>query len=141
MPWHGAGTCSHGCGRTCVRRLRSLSSVRGMVPPSWLDASGRRLPTLACWTCGRETAPMRLRADDLRRHGRTPLLDRVSPGARQRRVVVPRADLGAGRHRQPVAAVATGRAVLGNRDVILRLTLKTAAPVGETPNAGGARHE
>src|SRR5262245_19530117 len=22
-----------------------------MTPPAWLDASGRRRPTLACWTC------------------------------------------------------------------------------------------
>jgi hypothetical protein len=25
-----------------------------MTPPTWLDAHGRRRPTLACWTCGRE---------------------------------------------------------------------------------------
>jgi|SRR4029450_3565859 hypothetical protein len=40
-----------------------------MTPPIWLDAQGRRRPTLACWTCGREVAPMRLRASDLRRLG------------------------------------------------------------------------
>jgi hypothetical protein len=28
-----------------------------MTPPIWLDAAGRRRPTLACWTCGREVAP------------------------------------------------------------------------------------
>jgi hypothetical protein len=43
-----------------------------VTPPTWLDASGRRRPTLACWTCGRESAPMRLRADDLRRQGWAP---------------------------------------------------------------------
>src|SRR5262249_42106111 len=37
-----------------------------MTPPTWLDAQGRRRPTLACWTCGREIAPMRYRAEDLR---------------------------------------------------------------------------
>jgi hypothetical protein len=38
-----------------------------MTPPTWLDAASRHRPTLACWTCGRETAPMRLRASDLQR--------------------------------------------------------------------------
>jgi hypothetical protein len=38
-----------------------------MTPPTWLDAHGRRRPTLACWTCGREVAPMRLRKGDLQR--------------------------------------------------------------------------
>src|SRR5437867_2174492 len=42
-----------------------------MVPPTWLDAHGPR-PTLACWTCGREVAPMRFRAEDLRPHGWRP---------------------------------------------------------------------
>ena len=28
-------------------------------PPLWLDAAGRPRPTHACWTCGREVAPMR----------------------------------------------------------------------------------
>jgi len=40
-----------------------------MTPPTWLDASGRCRPTLACWTYGREAAPMRFRAADLRPHG------------------------------------------------------------------------
>jgi len=43
-----------------------------MTPPIWLDASGGRRSTLACWTCGREVAPMRFRADDLHRQGWTP---------------------------------------------------------------------
>jgi hypothetical protein len=43
-----------------------------VTPPTWLDAAGRRRPTLACWTCGREVAPMRYQGDDLRRHGWTP---------------------------------------------------------------------
>jgi hypothetical protein len=43
-----------------------------MTPPIWLDAAGRRRPTLACWTCGREVAPMRFRAADLRPHGWLP---------------------------------------------------------------------
>jgi hypothetical protein len=25
-----------------------------VTPPTWLDTRGRRRPTLACWTCGRE---------------------------------------------------------------------------------------
>ena len=43
-----------------------------MVPPIWLDATGRRRQPLACWTCGRETAPMRLHADDFHWQGWTP---------------------------------------------------------------------
>jgi hypothetical protein len=44
-----------------------------VTPPTWLDASGRRRPTLACWTYGREVAPIRFRASDLRPHGGRPL--------------------------------------------------------------------
>ena len=43
-----------------------------MTPPIWLDASGRRRPTRACWTCGREVAVMRMRAEHLRPHGWQP---------------------------------------------------------------------
>jgi hypothetical protein len=43
-----------------------------MTPPIWLDAAGRPRPTRTCWICGRETAPMRFRADDLRRQGWAP---------------------------------------------------------------------
>ncbi len=43
-----------------------------MVPPIWLDATGRPRPKQACWTCGREVAPMRFRASDLRAHGWEP---------------------------------------------------------------------
>ena len=43
-----------------------------MTPPIWLDAAGRPRPTRACWTCGREVAPMRFRAGDLRPHGWAP---------------------------------------------------------------------
>jgi hypothetical protein len=43
-----------------------------MTPPTWLDAHGRRCPTQACWTCGREVAPMRFRAEHLRPHGWEP---------------------------------------------------------------------
>jgi len=32
-----------------------------MSPPTWLDAHGRPRRTVACWTCGREVAPMRFR--------------------------------------------------------------------------------
>src|SRR5262245_16872791 len=47
-------------------------TVKPMTPPTWLDAHGCRRPTLACWTCGREVAPMRFRAEDLRPHGWQP---------------------------------------------------------------------
>jgi hypothetical protein len=47
-------------------------STDPMTPPTWLDAHGRRRPTLACWTCGREVAPMRLRGSDLERTGWRP---------------------------------------------------------------------
>jgi hypothetical protein len=43
-----------------------------VTPPIWLDAAGRRRPTQACWTCGREVAPMRFRAEHLRPHGWRP---------------------------------------------------------------------
>jgi len=43
-----------------------------VTPPVFLDASGGRRPTLACWTCGREIAPMRFRAEDLCPHGWQP---------------------------------------------------------------------
>lgn len=66
-----------------------------MVPLS--DAAGRRHHTL-CWTYGRETAPMRLGGDDLRRHGWTPPqtlqipdwcgCSTVPPGADKRRLVL-----------------------------------------------------
>ena len=43
-----------------------------MTPPIWLAATGRRRPRRACLTCGREGAPMRFRASDLRPHGLAP---------------------------------------------------------------------
>ena len=43
-----------------------------MTPPIWLDAAGRRSPTRACWTCGREVPVTRLRTGDLRPHGWEP---------------------------------------------------------------------
>jgi hypothetical protein len=43
-----------------------------MTPPTWVDAQGRPRPKQACWTCGREVAPMRFRAEDLRPHGWAP---------------------------------------------------------------------
>jgi hypothetical protein len=50
-----------------------------------IDAQGRRRPPLACWTCGREVAPMRFRADDLRRQGwasqQTPSRSRMGAAA------------------------------------------------------------
>jgi hypothetical protein len=44
-----------------------------MTPPIWLDAAGRPRPNRACWTRGREVAPMRFRADHLRPHGWQPM--------------------------------------------------------------------
>jgi hypothetical protein len=41
-------------------------------PPVWLDVVRRPRPTRACWTCGRGVAPMRFRADDLRRQDWAP---------------------------------------------------------------------
>ena len=52
--------------------LARADEIIQMTPPTWLDAQGRRRPALACWTCGREVAPMRFRADDLRRQGWAP---------------------------------------------------------------------
>jgi hypothetical protein len=43
-----------------------------MTPPIWLDDTGRPRSTLTCWTCGREVAPLRFRAGDLRPHGWEP---------------------------------------------------------------------
>jgi hypothetical protein len=43
-----------------------------MTPPIWLDATGRPRPTQACWTGGREVAPMRFRSEHLRPHGWAP---------------------------------------------------------------------
>jgi hypothetical protein len=43
-----------------------------MTQPLWLDEAGRPRPTRASWTCGREVAPMRFRAEDLRPHGWRP---------------------------------------------------------------------
>ena len=95
-----------------------------MTPPTWVDAPGRRRPTLACWTFGREVAPMRYRATDLRPHGWEPggtlqipswcgLFYRVRADTHRRRVVGPRPDLGARRHAEPTAPVAATRTVLG----------------------------
>ena len=43
-----------------------------VTPPIWLDAAGRRRPTRACWTCGREVPVTRMRAEHLRPHGWLP---------------------------------------------------------------------
>jgi hypothetical protein len=40
-----------------------------VTPPTWLDAHGRRRPTLACWMYGCEVAPIRLRGGDRQRLG------------------------------------------------------------------------
>jgi hypothetical protein len=75
-----------------------------MTLPVWLDATGRPRPKQACWTCGREVAPMRFRSDDLRRQGWVPPQTLQIPDwcgcsteylpIPGRRVVVARADLG-----------------------------------------------
>jgi hypothetical protein len=43
----------------CVAMMEAADDGRldpWMTPLTWLDAHGRRPPTLACWTCGREVA-------------------------------------------------------------------------------------
>ena len=45
--------------QVAIRHGKSADGGPWMTPPTWLDAHGRRRPTLACWTCGREVAPMR----------------------------------------------------------------------------------
>jgi hypothetical protein len=57
----------------------------------------------------------------------------VPAGSRGRRVVADGAHLETRRDAESVAALGARRAVLGNRHMILRLTSKTAALVGETP--------
>jgi hypothetical protein len=42
------------------------------MPPTWLDAHGRRQPTRPCWECGQETPVTRFQAEDLRRLGWVP---------------------------------------------------------------------
>ena len=97
-----------------------------MTPPIWLDAAGRPRPTQACWTCGREVAPMRFRAErsappglgaaaDVADSGLVRLLDGVPARAHGRRLVVPRADLGAGADAKPAAPLGARRALLGGR--------------------------
>jgi class 3 adenylate cyclase len=55
-----------------ARGARAGGRNHSVTPPSWLDATGRRRPTRACWTCGREVAVMRMRAEHLRPHGWLP---------------------------------------------------------------------
>jgi hypothetical protein len=50
-----------------------------VTPPTWLDTAGRARPTRACWTCGREVAPMRLCAGNLQRPGWWPPETRLIP--------------------------------------------------------------
>ncbi len=71
-PW---SACQVAGWRPRVARGRVVS----MVPPTWLDAQGRRHQPLACWTCGREVVPMRFRAADLRRRGCAPPQTRQIP--------------------------------------------------------------
>jgi len=96
-----------------------------MVPPIWLDATGRRQPTEACWTCGREVpGRQRFQAADLRPHGwgtgahpvhprvvRLP--HRVPSAPRRPGLVAARPDLGPGGNAEPIAAVRAGRSRLG----------------------------
>src|SRR5215471_17905968 len=109
-----------------------------MTPPTWLDAQARRRPRLACWTCGREVAPMCFRATDLRPHGWRPpqtlqnsglvrALDRVSAGARGR-LVVPRADLGAGAESESDASLSPTGAALGANLVESPTTRASSSP-------------
>jgi hypothetical protein len=41
------------CARQFRHRHRGDQLPFSVTPPTWLDAQGRRRPTLACWTCGR----------------------------------------------------------------------------------------
>jgi len=61
------------------------------------------------------------------------LFDGISASARRRRLVAARADLGARADAEPVATVGSAGSPLGDGPVILRVTLKTAELVGETP--------
>src|SRR5262249_40273909 len=102
--------------------------MTSVTPPTWLDAAGRRRPTLAWWVCGRKVAPMRLRAGDLQRMEWTPPETRLIPDwcgcsieylpVGWRRLVAPRADLGARSNAESSAALAAGCAVLGEGSVI-----------------------
>jgi hypothetical protein len=87
---------------------------------------------------------MRFRAVDLRparlasaadapNPGLVRLLHRVPPGTHGRRLVATRADLGSRPDAESVAALRARRSVLGDGPMILHLTPKTAALVGETP--------
>src|SRR5215471_6969354 len=64
------------------------------------------------------------------------MLDGVSTGARSRRHVVPGTHLGPRADAKPTAAVESGFQ-LGDGPLILRLTLKTAELIGETPSGRG----
>ena len=97
-----------------------------MTPPIWLDATGRPRPTQACWTCGREVAPMRFRAEHLRPHGWAPpqtlhvpdwcgCTTEYLPVPVGGRLVAAGADLGAGADAQPPAPLGARRALLGGR--------------------------
>jgi hypothetical protein len=95
---------------------------------------------------------MRLRGGDLQRLGWWPPETRLIPGwcgcsteylpvLTGERLVAARPDLGARPDGDTAATVGACRPLLGGRDMTLRLNPRTAALVGETPNAGEARHE
>ena len=93
-----------------------------VTPPTWLDATGRPRPTRASWTCGREVAPMRLRASTSGRRLAAPadpphprlvrLHHGVPPEARGSGLVAARVNLGAGSDGEPAAAVCVAQAAL-----------------------------
>jgi transcriptional regulator with XRE-family HTH domain len=108
-----------------------------MTPPIWLDGHGRRRPTQACWTRGREVAPMRLRASDLGRTGWMPpetflmpdwcgCSTEYLPVLAGGRLVAHGPDLGARSDGDPTAAVGARRPVLGDG----HMTSSVASDVG-----------
>src|SRR5262245_61846077 len=84
--------------------------------------------------CGRRSSPARLAAGaDPADPRLVRLLHGVPPSPHGRRLVADGPDLGSRSDSQPIAAILASRPLLGGRPVILRLTPKTAALVGETP--------
>jgi hypothetical protein len=108
-----------------------------VIQPIWLDATGGPRPTRACWTWGREVAPMRFRASDLRPHGWAPRQTLHIPdwcGCTTEYLPVPAGDgwwhvvpiWDPDRDAESLAALRARRPVLGEGPMILRLTPNTA---------------
>jgi hypothetical protein len=112
-----------------------------VTPPTWLDARPPanfaglldvRPRGRADALSRRRSPPTRLgAAADIANPRLVRVLYRVPAGARGRRVVATDPDLGPQPYGDSAPAPRATRSVLGGRPVILRLTPKTAAPVGE----------